>query len=984
MCLSKTTLAQCWDPSVLNTETTDWTKSNSSNSWDWTQEIFNDIYISTPSGAVSNLPIVSPYWAPGGGNTFSNLSLFDFQKSNTASEKDFHPKDGWELLVKEFGIPGAANNAISYPFYALYNKYTGKVRAFLLVPTPPANLGANGALLKVQFTQALNNRRTALFQHMKPIAQEVANFEYLDADFPNVYSNENYYWLFSEFMVAYDPCTCYDYIDDLKESTMNFTYFLIQEAEIEAKIEGTLTEQVATNSAPVASDPSFALNGFEDFDKVIKAGQKGYKEWGKYESVVNKYLKQHTDSMYRNKIWKSIDTLKYTDPEYYDYILPKIFPNIPLVDIEHDNFLNGNININPKALIVFGEEAGLLNANYGKIKGVASIIPYVGTAIGLFELFTSGGEASSSTPKAPTVFEANLTLEGRITSTNQTTLKGFYTPGASGNHPNTNFIPKYDNILGTYNILEIPDFEYFDILPSITNKSKDAFDSGGYYATGNPCKINYSTFNEDSAFNVRFKQFKPKSDLKYVVNPASGLEVISMEAAIVLEYTGDQKLFLEKPSEYANAIAMPFHTQINKPQDDVDSMYEWGYSSNAGGGVQVGGVWYNINGQEISTLEKQYENGSATVKRKNDIEANTNLVLENATKDYPLTPESSIKFRTAFLPVTCFDQLNFTVLGSNNYGKIYMKVYTRLKRKDDPDAEIVTSILSFDLSEKIQNATPAPGIGTYETEISAKDYWRKERCCFKCGKDATFWSIELKNYSYSKPFEIVSTPVNNIWFTTRDKTYAGESNLTILGKLDIPDNSTIPSNSLIRAAGEITIGSNVMIGNGSQIYSENSIIVNKENQYFPEVKLGLATVNSISNNCTNYNYAANHLSNDSIINFCKSDNYRVKAVDYNKKSPIDSSIVVKDDLLPIPFSFNLYPNPTDNLVNVEVELVDGATYTIEILDLSGRVIYNRNLNSAEFNNSTAAINTSSFESGLYFVNVIEGTNRLTKRLVITK
>ncbi len=82
--------------------------------------------------------------------------------------------------------------------------------------------------------------------------------------------------------------------------------------------------------------------------------------------------------------------------------------------------------------------------------------------------------------------------------------------------------------------------------------------------------------------------------------------------------------------------------------------------------------------------------------------------------------------------------------------------------------------------------------------------------------------------------------------------------------------------------------------------------------------------------------------------------------------------------------FNIYPNPTDNLVHIEVDLIEGATYDIQVLDLSGRAVYYRSVSSSEFNNSTMSINTSSFESGIYFVNVIEGTNRLTKRLVIAR
>lgn len=54
-----TAIAQCWNPTVPNTITTDWTKPNTSNTWDWTQEQFDDIYISNPLGTPTNLPITS-------------------------------------------------------------------------------------------------------------------------------------------------------------------------------------------------------------------------------------------------------------------------------------------------------------------------------------------------------------------------------------------------------------------------------------------------------------------------------------------------------------------------------------------------------------------------------------------------------------------------------------------------------------------------------------------------------------------------------------------------------------------------------------------------------------------------------------------------------------------------------------------------------------------------------------------------------------
>jgi len=216
---------QCWEN--INTQTTDWTDTNSNNTWDWTQEEFDDFYITGKSNPVT---LVSPFWATGGGSTFHNLSLFDFQKHITATKKDFHPKDGWELLIKSFGTSGAANNATSNPYFCLYNRFTGRVRAFLLVPTKTGDLTKTGAVLKVNFPSG--KRRTALFQHMEPIGKVVKTFNSnLDIDVVNEYINEDYYWLYSEFTVAYDPCTCHN-LNDPKESLVVFTYFLIEESQL--------------------------------------------------------------------------------------------------------------------------------------------------------------------------------------------------------------------------------------------------------------------------------------------------------------------------------------------------------------------------------------------------------------------------------------------------------------------------------------------------------------------------------------------------------------------------------------------------------------------------------------------------------------------------------------------------------------------------------------------------------------------------------
>lgn len=180
--------AQCWDPQVPNTITTDWREANTSNTWDWTQERFYNMYVIGKTNPVNPAPF-SPFWSPLGG-TGTNSLLTHFTQYPNIQQKDFHPEDGWELLVKNFGEP---TSPVANPFYALYNRYTGKVRAFLLVANIPTPY-QNGALLQAKFG---GGRANALWQHMRPIGEAVENFDNsLYADMNNRYENQEYYWLF--------------------------------------------------------------------------------------------------------------------------------------------------------------------------------------------------------------------------------------------------------------------------------------------------------------------------------------------------------------------------------------------------------------------------------------------------------------------------------------------------------------------------------------------------------------------------------------------------------------------------------------------------------------------------------------------------------------------------------------------------------------------------------------------------------------------
>ena len=178
-----------------------------------------------------------------------------------------------------------------------------------------------------------------------------------------------------------------------------------------------------------------------------------------------------------------------------------------------------------------------------------------------------------------------------------------------------------------------------------------------------------------------------------------------------------------------------------------------------------------------------------------------------------------------------------------------------------------------------------------------------------------------------------------------------------------------------RAWDGIIIRDNVTIASGTSFLAGKYIKVRSDNKISPEISMKIGLHPSLQG-CS-ASSPENFIVSD-IGTFCDNNNIGSYQAYAPKRTIINSQESTKAN------SFNLYPNPTDNLVNVQVELVDGAIYNITVIDLSGRVIYTRNLTSQEFENSTININTSSFESGIYFVNVTEGANRMTKRLVITR
>lgn len=79
----------------------------------------------------------------------------------------------------------------------------------------------------------------------------------------------------------------------------------------------------------------------------------------------------------------------------------------------------------------------------------------------------------------------------------------------------------------------------------------------------------------------------------------------------------------------------------------------------------------------------------------------------------------------------------------------------------------------------------------------------------------------------------------------------------------------------------------------------------------------------------------------------------------------------------------LYPNPTSDVLNMEMELVQDAQIELVIIDVTGKTVLSRSFNQTEGLNKLT-LNMYELPSGIYMMNVVSENEMLTKRFVIQR
>lgn len=375
---SQTQLSPC----PINTETTKPNANNSNNTWDWR---INPIPVleKIKNGTPLNLNFSNPYWDYNNSNTLQLVNVG--QSPNYEDLRDYQPEDGWELIHKEFDdllIPG---NGITHPMFVMYNKYRSVLRVFINISDREEDY--NGVYMKLSYHKDTDlDKGSALFSYTTPVTQALDNLiSNQDMIVYNRWTNVDNHWLYADFFIAYDPCTCHE------QSKIKIEAYLTETANINLVTNG---KNANTQTQNLVNDKTIN-NISETFDFVMKftnnatdAGNKKSKSASEAIKNVDKVLKTIGDTLTNGK-----QSLKLPD---WVKVIPKVGQVIGILEFmftgskedqvavvgTQEQLTNGTITNNNRF-----KEKILINPGAKKGSAPTEMIPDYNNVLGVFNLF---------------------------------------------------------------------------------------------------------------------------------------------------------------------------------------------------------------------------------------------------------------------------------------------------------------------------------------------------------------------------------------------------------------------------------------------------------------------------------------------------------------------------------------------------------------------------------------------------------------------
>lgn len=452
--------------------------------FDWLQQWLPNYYENAPpnQGTFTQGQLINPFWDVNN----SNLSHLAHQTDD--SYRDYKPEDGWELITFSLGTYFTyddQNNLLeehrqtdNHPYFVLYNKFTGIMRIFVYFNK---QFGQGEVGYIKLYPEVVAGNRAALFQHFEvntqPLVEYDAKIEHEGSVINRSLTLGHGQWMYADFAMSYDPCVC-----EFVYSDILFDAFIINEAQID--IEGFLKLHTTGNmllNINAKSDIGGGSNNpyFQTIGKASKAGQSAYKTTSAVTTII------------------AAAAIVASKGTATPLVLQKLAAS--------------------KAL---------------------KAAPYVAGAIGIIDFLVGGSKKTTTngTAKGEVVLTTSgeISLSGSIISVDDLIKeRPIHVPGSilPASPPAYNRVPKYNEPLGVFMMLEPPVIKYAEY--------EDLY----------------------RAYLPRVHQYKVDELPIFKLNPSSGLEIEEMKVSLVLDY-GIQ--YNNLPGEF-NVNSLNFLSNHNHP-----------------------------------------------------------------------------------------------------------------------------------------------------------------------------------------------------------------------------------------------------------------------------------------------------------------------------------------------------------------------------------------------------------------------------------
>jgi hypothetical protein len=416
----------------------------------------------------------------------------------TAGMGDYRPEDGWVLLAEAMGFSQSDN--ITFPQFVLYNRFESKMRYFVYLAGVTQ---ANDVEVVASFAEdGAETHVSAALEHAYTPMDVVENYrdKKILITVPNSGFEIHGVWAMADIPIAYDPCTC-RFPSALRIATKTNSY-----SNLNFTLDGggDITQVIGAPSG--GGSGSSVLNAGRRFANVtgsintgISKGVSAYKTAGELAAVAEKLMLASANRRLNSNLLSTLNTISGISVN-----------SVTGISSAQANFLSQATNLLP------GQADAVHQLFPKKVPAelvpdwLKTAIPFASTAFALLDFIIGGGK---STPPQPMHFNADFSFKGEGTisqSQNQTSVV-FYTPGSNYMEQISQARrPIYNQTMGILNVVEQPVMYRAQgpVVPSITTPDG-------------------ATYSVRSGFSLKLT-----SQLKYALNPASGMQLNDIRAAM--------------------------------------------------------------------------------------------------------------------------------------------------------------------------------------------------------------------------------------------------------------------------------------------------------------------------------------------------------------------------------------------------------------------------------------------------------------------